>query len=77
MSRPAAGDLDGAPQELPLAWEAPSTLIGRRVIAHLLPKGEVRGTVAGVDPHGALELVSATGLRQRVPILGLDRVSVP
>jgi len=73
----AAGELDGAPEELTLAWEARSALIGRRVIAHLLPRGEVRGTVATVDPQGALELVSATGLRQRVPILGLDRVSIP
>jgi BirA family biotin operon repressor/biotin-[acetyl-CoA-carboxylase] ligase len=72
-----AGELDGAPQELPLAWEVRSALTGRRVIAHLLPRGEVRGTVAGVDPQGALELVSATGLRQRVPILGLNRVSIP
>lgn len=73
----AAGELDGAPQDMPLAWEARSALLGRRVNAHLLPRGEVRGTVAGLDPHGALELVSTTGLRQRVPILGLDRVSIP
>lgn len=71
----AAGELDAGPEELAGAWEARSAMVGRRAIAHLLPRGEVRGTVGGVDPHGSLELVSATGLHQRVPILGLDRVS--
>lgn len=71
-----AAVLDRDPDALRAACYERSALAGRRAVAHLLPKGEVRGEVAGVDPDGGLVLRSATGLRQRVSILGLDRVSI-
>jgi len=51
-------------------------LTGRRVVAHLLPRGTARGTVRGVDPHGQLELESATGFVERVSVDSLDRLEV-
>lgn len=72
----AAGDLDLDPAGVRSACAERSVLVGRRVIAHLLPRGEVRGVALGVDAKGGLELESSTGLRQRVPIVGLDRLTV-
>jgi len=70
-----AAVLDGDPDALRAACHERSALAGRRAVAHLLPRGEVRGEVAGIDPDGGLVLRSATGLHQRVPIVGLDRVT--
>ncbi|MGI9051184.1 MAG: hypothetical protein ACR2HQ_00795 [Ilumatobacteraceae bacterium] len=51
-------------------------LTGRRVVARLLPRGTARGTVRGVDPHGQLELESATGFVERVSVDSLDHLEV-
>lgn len=72
----AADQLELDPTGVRSACDRRSALLGQRAIAHLLPKGEVRGVAGGIDVCGALELVSATGLRQRVPVVGLDRLSV-
>lgn len=69
-------DLDLDPAALRAAADGRSSLAGHRVIAHLLPRGEVRGVAHGVDGRGALSVVSSTGLVQTVPVVGLDRVAV-
>ena len=43
-----------------------SAVIGRRVRARLLPKGETRGTAVAVDPLGLLVLESPTGMVERL-----------
>jgi len=42
-------------------------LLGERVRAELLPRGEVRGRVAAIDADGFLVLESPTGMLERVP----------
>lgn len=43
-----------------------SAVIGRRVRARLLPRGETRGTAVAVDPLGLLVLESPTGMLERL-----------
>lgn len=43
-------------------------LLGCRVKARLMPKGETRGIFNGVEPSGCLELASATGMMERLPV---------
>lgn len=71
----AADELGSDPASVRAAVDERSALRGRRLIAHLLPKGEVRGRAGGIDERGALDLVSSTGLHQRVPIAGFDRLT--
>lgn len=68
--------LDGGHDELRAAYSRSCVLIGRRVIARLLPRGAARGTVGGIDELGRLELVSATDLVERVPVFSFDRLDV-
>lgn len=49
-------------------------LVGRRVRAVLLPTGESRGVVRGVDRLGRLELESPTGMVERVGVSQLRKV---
>ena len=71
-----AAQLDSEPDTVRAACNAASAIVGWALIAHILPRGEVRGTVEGVDANGALAVVSPTGLRQLVPLVGLDRLTV-
>jgi len=71
-----AAQLDTDAEMVRDACTACSALAGCAVIAHLLPRGEVRGAAQGIDASGALQLVSSTGLRQRVPIVSFDRLTV-
>lgn len=50
------------------AYDARCSLRGRRVKLTLLPKGETRGVVRGIDRLGRLELESATGMVRRVGV---------
>lgn len=72
----AAAQLDKEPDALRGECNERCALTGRDVIAYLLPRGEIRGVAGGVDSVGALVVRSATGLRQVVPILGLDRIAL-
>ncbi len=71
-----AAQLDDDPDAVRGACNDASSIVGRSVIARMLPRGEVRGVIEGIDPAGALAVVSATGLRQRVPIVSFDRLTV-
>lgn len=71
-----AGQLDTEPDTVRAAYVERCVLTGRRVKARLLPRGEARGTAHGVDASGRLELVSATGLVERVSVDRLDRLEV-
>lgn len=51
-----------------------SRLIGTRVRASLLPRGDMRGNAAELNAAGELVLLSPTGLRQHVTIAQLQRV---
>ena len=65
-----AGELaesDGA-AGVAAAYEARCSLVGRRAKLRLLPKGETRGVVGGVDRAARLELKSPTGMVERVTI---------
>lgn len=68
--------LDAEQDAVCSAYVASHLLTGRIVTARLLPRGAVRGTVGGVDDHGRLELVSSTGLVERVPVDNLDRLEI-
>jgi len=50
------------------AYEKRCSIIGRNVKLRMLPRGEVRGHAAAVDPLGRLELRSATGMVERVSV---------
>ena len=58
------------------AYNQSCLLLGRRVKVHLLPKGEARGVAQRVDPSGRLEVVSATGMVERVSVNMLRRVEI-
>lgn len=70
------GALLDQPAELATSYAEVSVLVGKRVTARLLPRGALRGRVRGIDDHGRLELVSSTGLVERVPVVGVDRLEV-
>ncbi len=71
-----AGHLRAGADAVRATYEDSCVLTGRRMTARLLPRGAVRGTMRGVDIHGRLELVSSTGLVERVPVDTLDRIDV-
>jgi biotin-(acetyl-CoA carboxylase) ligase len=51
-------------------------LLGRRLKAVLLPKGETRGIARRVDKAARLELVSATGMVEHIAVDSLRRLEV-
>lgn len=51
-----------------------SALVGRRVRAKLLPKGETRGTAVAVDPLGQFVLQSPTGMLERLSPVSVLRI---
>jgi biotin-(acetyl-CoA carboxylase) ligase len=53
-----------------------SALIGNRVKATLLPKGDTRGKAAAVDPFGRFVLESPTGMLERLSAMNVLRVDV-
>lgn len=53
-----------------------SSLIGNRVKATLLPKGDTRGKATAVDPIGRLVLESPTGMLERLSPMNVLRVDV-
>lgn len=62
----AGRHLDADPTAVVASYGARCHLTGRRVRAALLPRGEARGTVRGVDRTGRLTLESATGMVEQV-----------
>lgn len=64
----SAADLSEDPGLVAAAYEARCRLIDQRVKATLLPKGESRGIVQGVDRMGRLRLESSTGMVERITI---------
>lgn len=50
------------------AYDGRCGLVGKRVKLRLMPKGETRGVVRGVDRQARLELESATGMVKKVAI---------
>ncbi len=72
----SAADLSDDPGLVAAAYESRCRLIGQRVKATLLPRGESRGIVKAVDRMGRLRLESGTGMVERITINQL-RVLVP
>lgn len=58
------------------AFQERCSLVGRRVKIRLLPKGETRGVVGGIDRMARLELQSGTGMVERVSIDMLRQLEV-
>ncbi len=54
------------PSELLSEYAALSFVVGKRVRAQFLPKGETRGRAVAVDPTGTLILESPTGMLERL-----------
>lgn len=50
------------------SYQRQCALVGRRAKLRLLPAGEARGTVHGIDRGGGLELASSTGMVQRISV---------
>lgn len=50
------------------AYEGLCSLMGRRVKVRLMPKGETRGVVSGVDRMARLALESGTGMNEKISI---------
>lgn len=67
---------DSGATGLAASYESNCGLIGRRIKAALLPKGETRGTAKGVDRHARLQVASATGMVEPVAIDGLRSLEV-
>ncbi|MEX2659539.1 MAG: hypothetical protein WD232_07605 [Acidimicrobiales bacterium] len=63
-----AADLDRDPGDVAASYSSRCELVGKRVRAVLLPRGEARGTVRGANRHGQLELESSTGMVERVGV---------
>lgn len=61
---------------LAAAYEGRCGLVGRRLKAILLPRGETRGTAKGVDRHGRLQVASATGMVEPVAVDGLRALEI-
>lgn len=75
----AAAWLDQGPDgcnEAVAAYQRRCLLLGSRVKIILLPKGETRGVARAVDGAAQLELVSATGMVERVTVDMLRRLDV-
>ena len=64
----AASRLDEGSETAAAAYERRCLLVERRVKLRLLPKGETRGTVRGIDRAGRLELASGTGMIERISV---------
>ena len=64
----AAARLDEGPEAAAAAYEQRCALMERRVKLRLMPKGETRGTVRGIDRGGRLELQSGTGMIERISV---------
>lgn len=61
----------------PLAvYESRCSTLGRNLKLRLVPRGEMRGHAAAVDPLGRLELRSATGMVERVSVNQVRGVEV-
>lgn len=56
------------PASAATAYQNRCALMGRRLKVRLRPHGETRGTVAGVDVRGRLQLQSGTGMVERVTV---------
>lgn len=67
---------DGDPETLGAAYRESCVLSGRKAVARLLPRGTIRGIVGGFDALGRLELVSPTGLVERLRLDNLDRLEI-
>lgn len=66
--------LEGQRPDLLEEYAVASRLIGRRVRARLLPRGEARGRAVAVDPMGTLVLESPTGMLERLSPVSVLRV---
>ncbi len=72
----AAAELDDGPEAVAAAYERRYALLDRRVKLRLMPKGETRGTVRGIDRGGRLEVASGTGMTQRISVDMLRELQV-
>lgn len=63
-----AGGLAEGTEGLASAYGEHCGLVGKRVKLRLLPTGEKRGIVRGVDRGGGLELTSSTGMVERISV---------
>lgn len=71
----AGGELgDGAAAAA--AYAKKCVLLGERVKLTLLPKGETRGVARGIDGGARLEIESATGMVERIPVDSLRHLEV-
>lgn len=64
----ACDALTGEPAAAAASYEGRCALVGRRVKVRLRPHGETRGEVSGIEPHGGLQLRSATGMVERITV---------
>ena len=71
-SQQAVDDFDHVAQ----SYAAFSGLIGQRVVAALLPRGETRGTVTGLAADGRLRLESTTGMTELLAAAAVRSVKV-
>ncbi|MGI8684099.1 MAG: hypothetical protein ACR2MO_03190 [Acidimicrobiales bacterium] len=69
-----SADLNEGSAGVAAAYDGRCGMLGRRVKLRLLPKGETRGVVKGVDRSARLELESATGMVQKVGIDNLREI---
>ncbi|CAN5497546.1 biotin--[acetyl-CoA-carboxylase] ligase [soil metagenome] len=63
-----AEELSEQPTGVAAMYEGRCSLVGSRIKVVLLPKGETRGVVRGVDPMGRLRLESGTGMIEHLEI---------
>lgn len=61
---------------LAAAYERRCALLGRRIKAALLPKGETRGVARAIDRYARLEVASATGMVEPIAIDSVRRLEV-
>jgi biotin-(acetyl-CoA carboxylase) ligase len=66
-----AGELDDDAGGAAALYTTRCALVGQRVRASLLPKGEARGVVQTIDRHARLQLESSTGMVEHV---GIDQL---
>lgn len=71
-----AGELSDGPAGVAAMYEGRCSLVGSRVKIALLPKGETRGVVRGVDRMGRLRLESGSGMIEHLEVDTFRRLEV-
>lgn len=70
----AAVDSLNDPDSLVAAYRVRCATLGRTVTVSLLPHGTTRGTADDIGHAGSLQLSSATGLKEHLPVSMVNRV---